>query len=143
LIFGGNFIVRGGQVDLKDICKVYYLEKLPFKTWEHDLKQNSDELEMEMDISVLSSFGGGIYRMYDAAGKIIYVGKSNDIHRRLLQHIGKRTNSAYFIDEVRKIEYHLNNDPVFQTMLEGLFIAYHSPKYNDEVKERIGGKNNA
>lgn len=124
-------------MELKDICKVYYLEKLPFKTWEHDLKQNSAEMELQMvDASILTFIGGGIYRMYNATGEIIYVGKSNDIHRRLLQHIGKRTNSAYFIEEAAKIEYHINNDPVFQTMLEGLFIAYHAPKYNDEVKDR-------
>jgi DNA polymerase III subunit epsilon len=137
--------VRGGQVELKDICKVYYLEKLPFKIWDHDLKQNSAELDLQMIeiVSILTFIGGGIYRMYNDAGEIVYVGKSNDIQRRLLQHVGKRTNSHYFIDEVVKIEYHVNNDPVFQTMLEGLFIAYHSPKYNDEVKERIGGKNNA
>lgn len=133
-------------MELQDICKVYYLEKLPFKTWEHDLKQNSAELELKMvDVSVLTFLGGGIYRMYNAENEVIYVGKSNDIHRRLLQHIGKRSNTAYFIEQATRIEYHINNDPVYQTMLEGLFIAYHSPKYNDEVKDRtkIGGKENA
>jgi hypothetical protein len=132
-------------VELKDICKVYYLEKLPFKTWDHEISFQAAEASLALEDtlaledaspSILSNIGGGIYRMYDTTGKIIYVGKSNDIQRRLLQHIGKRTNSAYFIDEVTRIEYHVNNDPVYQTMLEGLFIAYHSPKYNEEVKNR-------
>lgn len=125
-------------MELKDIVKVYYLEKLPFKLWEYDLRQESAELDLQMleVVSILTFIGGGIYRMYNEAGEIVYVGKSNDIQRRLLQHIGKRTNSHYFIDEVVKIEYHVNNDPVSQTMLEGIFIAYHAPKYNDEVKER-------
>lgn len=73
--------------------------------------------------------------MYDDTGEIIYVGKSINIHKRMHKHLGKDTNSAYFIDEVRKIEFYLNDDPVFQTMLEGVFIAFHRPKYNDEVKE--------
>ena len=124
-------------MELKDIVKVYYLEKLPFKTWEHELAQDKAEESLQMlDANILTFFGGGIYRMYNESGEIIYVGKSNDIQRRLLQHIGKRTNSAYFIEEAARIEYHVNNDPVSQTMLEGIFIAYHAPKYNDEVKER-------
>lgn len=124
-------------MELKDIVKVYYLEKLPFKTWEHELAQDKAEESLQMiDANILTFFGGGIYRMYNDSGEIIYVGKSNDIQRRLLQHIGKRSNTKYFIEEVARIEYHVNNDPVSQTMLEGIFIAYHAPKYNDEVKER-------
>lgn len=124
-------------MELKDIVKVYYLEKLPFKTWEHELAQDKAEESLQMlDADILTFFGGGIYRMYNDSGEIIYVGKSNDIQRRLLQHIGKRSNTKYFIEEVARIEYHVNNDPVSQTMLEGIFIAYHAPKYNDEVKER-------
>ena len=75
--------------------------------------------------------------MYDAEGDVVYVGKSNDIHRRLLQHVGKRSNTSYFIEEVVKIDYHKNDDPVFQTMLEGIFIAYHEPSYNDEMQDRL------
>jgi hypothetical protein len=120
-----------------NLVKIYNLEKLPFKTWEHELAQEKAEEALQMlEANVLSYIGGGIYRMYNAAGEIIYVGKSNDIYRRLLQHIGRRSNTAYFIEEAAKIEYHVNNDPVFQTMLEGLFIAYHAPKYNDELKDR-------
>jgi excinuclease ABC subunit C len=80
--------------------------------------------------------GGGIYRMFNAAKEVVYVGKSNNIHRRMLQHLGKDTNTAYFIDEIVFIECFVENDPVHQTMLEGIFIAYHEPKYNDEVKDR-------
>lgn len=124
-------------MNLADILKLQEIEKVPFLLWEHDLKQNSAELELKMiDVSILTFIGGGVYRMYNASGEIVYVGKSNDIHRRLLQHIGKRSNTAYFIEEVTKIEYFVNNDPVFQTLLEGIFIAYHAPKYNDEVKNR-------
>lgn len=129
-------------MDLKSIIKVPQIEKFEFITWEHALSKIHalQSLKLE-DIGIATFFGGGVYRMYDNSGEIIYVGKSNNIHRRLLQHVGKRSNTSYFIEEVVKIEYHVNNDPVFQTLLEGIFIAYHAPKYNDEVKERnIGGK---
>jgi len=80
------------------------------------------------------SVDGGVYRLYDEAGKIIYVGKSNNLKRRMRQHLGKDTNTSYFIDEVKKADWFVEPDPVFQTLLESVFIALHRPKYNDEVK---------
>lgn len=82
-----------------------------------------------------NNIGGGIYRMYDDSNEVIYVGKSQDLHRRLHQHTGKHTNTAYFIDEVKKFEWATEPDPVLQNLLEAIFIAYHRPKYNDEVKD--------
>jgi len=106
-------------VELKDLLKISKVKKLRFKPI--DLKNND--------------IGGGIYRMYDESGEIVYVGKSQNLHNRLHAHIGKNTNTAYFIDEVKKFEWLTEPDPVFQTMLEGIFIACNRPKYNDEVKD--------
>lgn len=111
------------------LIKKTTLLKIKFEKWDHELFKDHVEGITQ------NHLGGGIYRMYDETGEIVYVGKSNDLHRRLLQHIGKRTNTAYFIDEVRKIEFYVENSPIYQTMLEGIFIAYHTPKYNDEVKD--------
>jgi excinuclease ABC subunit C len=107
-------------MDIKELLKVSKIRKLKFSP-----------IDMEQ-----VDTGGGVYRMYDKSKQVIYVGKSQNLHRRLLQHIGKDTNTAYFIDEVKKIEWFKNDDPVLQTLLEGIFIAYHTPKYNDEVKDR-------
>jgi DNA polymerase-3 subunit epsilon len=107
-------------VDLKDLLKTSKVKKLKFQTYKH---------HEHVDV------GSGVYRMYNDSGEIIYVGKSVNIHKRMHQHLGKDTNTAYFIDEVKKIEFLQEPDPVFLTMLEGIFIAYHRPKYNDEVKD--------
>lgn len=104
---------------LTDLAKISKIKKLEFRPI--DLKD--------------THIGGGIYRMYDTKGDVIYVGKSMDLHRRLHQHIGKDTNTAYFIDEVDCFEWLTEPDPVYQNLLEGIFIAYHKPKYNEEVKE--------
>jgi len=106
-------------MNLKDLIKISKLTKIKFETVDVD---NSD-------------IGGGIYRMYNNSDEIIYVGKSQDLHRRIHQHIGKDTNTAYFMDEVKGIEWTTERDPVFQNLLEAIFIAYHRPKYNDEVKD--------
>ncbi|MBT2728375.1 nucleotide excision repair endonuclease [Bacillus sp. ISL-75] len=133
-------------MDLKNLIKITTLKKMKFQQWDHELY---DPKTLAFNTEILNilknKLGGGIYRMYNQAGEIIYVGKSNDIHRRLLQHIGKRSNTAYFIEEVKKIEFFVENSPIFQTMLEGIFIAYHTPKYNDEVQdayEMILGRKN-
>jgi excinuclease ABC subunit C len=108
-------------MNFKDIIRFDKLKKLKFQGFDYEKTHKS--------------VGGGIYRMYDKKGKIVYVGKSNDIHRRMHQHFGKDTNSAYFIDEVDYVEILIEDNPVYQTFLEGVFMAYHMPKYNDEVKD--------
>jgi DNA polymerase III subunit epsilon len=113
---------------LKDLVKLTLVKKMKFHIFEHRLFNPKN-------ITSLNKLGGGIYRMYDKTGKVIYVGKSKDVHRRILQHIGKDTNTAYFIEEVDLIEWYQENNPIFQTLLEAIFIAYHKPKYNDEVKD--------
>jgi DNA polymerase-3 subunit epsilon len=107
-------------VNLRDILKTSKVKKIKFQKYQH---------HEHVDV------GGGIYRMYNDSGEVVYVGKSVNIHKRMHQHLGKDTNTAYFIDEVKKIEFFQEPDPVIFTMLEGIFIAYHRPKYNDEVKD--------
>lgn len=79
--------------------------------------------------------GGGVYRMFDEKEKVVYVGKSNDITRRIHQHLSASTNTKRFIKEVRHIDYHRNNSPIMQTLLEACLIAFYRPKHNDEVKD--------
>lgn len=106
------------SVNIKDLIKTTKIRKLKFA-----LINFEDEVD------------GGIYRLYDNSGEVIYIGKSLDLKRRLKQHLGKDTNTAYFIDEVKKADWLIEPDPVFQALLEAIMIAYHRPKYNDEVKD--------
>lgn len=121
-------------MEFKSLIKTSNLRK--FKFQKYDIAAHEHFGIDDQGVFAVNKFGGGIYRMYDADGVIIYVGKSNDINRRLHEHLGKRSNTSYFIDEVKKIDFFVERDPAFQTMLEGIFIAWHSPKYNDEIKDR-------
>ena len=89
------------------------------------------------DHHIHNDVGGGIYRMSNAQKEIIYVGKSIDLHRRLHEHYGKKSNTEYFIDEVVKHEVLFENNPIYLSLLEAIFIAYYQPKYNDEVKSAL------
>jgi hypothetical protein len=118
--------IKGGiQMDFKDLIKISKVRNLKW-----------------CDYHIHTDVGGGIYRMFDINGAVIYVGKSNDLHRRLHEHYSKKSNTGYFIDEVVKHEVIFENNPVYQTLLESIFIAYHEPKYNDEVKDLQRGADN-
>lgn len=106
-------------MNLKEIVKVKRIEKLEFKRV--DLSQKSID--------------GGIYRMFNDYGVVIYVGKSGNLRRRVDDHLDRRTHTSYFMDEVAFIEWLEEPDPYFETLLEAIFIAYHQPKYNDETKD--------
>jgi|SRR3954469_1826227 excinuclease UvrABC nuclease subunit len=80
-------------------------------------------------------FGGGVYRMYDEAERIVYVGKSQDLQRRITSHLNKTTNTKYFINTIKHIDCHKNDSPIMQMLLESILIALYRPKYNDEVKD--------
>lgn len=96
-----------------------------------------------VDHHIHNTVGGGIYRMWNIDNEVIYVGKSVDVHRRLHEHYSKKSNTDYFIDEVVKHEVLIENNPIFQNLLESIFIAFYEPKYNDEVKEsRKGAEDN-
>ena len=110
-------------MDFKDLIKTSKIKQLLFRP------VNLSE----------RSVGGGIYRMYNNEEEVIYVGKSQNLYRRLKQHIGKDTNTAYFIDEAVYFEWLTEPNPIFQNLLEAIFIAHHEPKYNDEVKDAKRG----
>jgi DNA polymerase-3 subunit epsilon len=105
-------------MELVDIVKIPVIEQLIFKP-----------------IDLTNKFiDGGIYRMFNDSGEVIYVGKSGNLRRRIDDHLDRRTHTAYFMDEVARIEWHKEPDPVFETLLESIFIAYHNPKFNAEIK---------
>jgi excinuclease UvrABC nuclease subunit len=106
-------------MELVEIVKIPEIEQLVFKP---------------VDLSN-HTIDGGIYRMFDSSGQVIYVGKSSNLRVRVNNHLHHRTHTAYFMDEVEKIQWFQEPDPIFETLLESIFIAYHQPKYNDEVKD--------
>jgi hypothetical protein len=109
------------QLTFKDLVKISKIKGLKWSNYH-----------------VHSYIGGGIYRLFNAAGEVIYVGKSVDLHRRLHQHYSMNSNIDYFIDEVVRHEVLIEENPIYQHLLEAIFIAYHQPKYNEEVKKQQG-----
>lgn len=84
--------------------------------------------------------GGGVYRIFDKHRKVIYVGKSNDLHKRIHAHLNGQTHTKKFTKHMRHVDWHRNDSPIMQTLLEGILIAYYKPKHNDEVKDEEANK---
>jgi len=74
----------------------------------------------------------GVYYFYDAQGNIIYVGKSKDIHQRVLTHFGNlQTKKAIEMrDKVADISWEETGSELVALLLESAEIKKHKPLFN-------------
>jgi len=80
----------------------------------------------------------GVYKYYDATGKIIYVGKAKSLKKRVSsyftgnQHNGK---TKVLISRITEIEYVVVKTELDALLLENNLIKQHRPKYNILLKD--------
>jgi excinuclease ABC subunit C len=81
----------------------------------------------------------GVYRMLDAAGSVIYVGKARDLKRRVTSYFqGSRAHDAKTIAMVRSvagIEVTVTRTEVEALMLEYNLIKEHRPRFNVMLRD--------
>ena len=81
----------------------------------------------------------GVYRMLDAAGIVIYVGKARDLKRRVTSYFqGSRAHDAKTIAMVRTvagIEVTVTRTEVEALMLEYNLIKEHRPRFNVMLRD--------
>ena len=84
----------------------------------------------------------GVYLMYDAAGKIIYIGKAKALKNRVSQYFGSERNHS---DKVRKMvslverfDYIVTDSEFEALVLECSLIKQYTPKYNILLKDDKG-----
>ena len=84
----------------------------------------------------------GVYLMKDAKAKIIYVGKANDLKKRLSSYFIKKSQpdakTAALLAMVRDFDLILTSSGHEAFILESTLIKEHSPRYNVVLKD---GKN--
>lgn len=75
----------------------------------------------------------GVYRMYDAAGTIIYVGKAKDLKKRLSSYFrsnpGSRKTEA-LVSQIAQIDVTVTHTETEALLLEHNYIKLHQPRYN-------------
>jgi DNA polymerase-3 subunit epsilon len=78
----------------------------------------------------------GVYYFYNAKGEVIYVGKSKDVKKRLLQHFSSQGNkkAIRMLHEISDITYENTGNELVALLLESSEIKNLKPLYNVSQK---------
>ena len=79
------------------------------------------------------SSSAGVYRMYDASGTVIYVGKAKDLKKRLSSYFRKNLNNVKteaLVSHICDIDVTLTHSETDALILENDYIKQYMPKYN-------------
>ena len=78
------------------------------------------------------SQGPGVYRMQDARGEVIYVGKAKSLRKRLASYFTRAQNgkTQALVGHIRQIEVTLTRTEREALLLEDTLIKQHLPRYN-------------
>ena len=81
----------------------------------------------------------GVYRYYDAAGTVIYVGKAKDLHKRVAQYFvpPERLNAKtrILVSKIADAQYSVVDSEADALLLENNLIKQYKPKYNILLKD--------
>ena len=80
----------------------------------------------------------GVYIMKNAAGSVIYVGKSRKLKSRVSQYFQnseKNVKTANMVRQVRDFDYYVCDTEIEALSLENTLIKQYSPKYNIRLKD--------
>ena len=80
----------------------------------------------------------GIYKYFDGADKLLYVGKAKDLRKRVSSYFSKTVQSyktAELVQRIRRIEFVVVNTEQDAFLLENTLIKQHRPVFNIDLKD--------
>lgn len=81
----------------------------------------------------------GVYRYYDAEGKVIYVGKAKDLHKRVAQYFVSperlNTKTRILVSKIADAQFSVVDSEADALLLENNLIKQYKPKYNILLKD--------
>ncbi|MGM0526564.1 MAG: excinuclease ABC subunit UvrC [Pseudomonadota bacterium] len=75
----------------------------------------------------------GVYRMYDEAGDVIYVGKAKDLRKRVSSYFREkvdRVKTQVLVKQIADMDVTVTNTEAEALILENTFIKKYRPRYN-------------
>ncbi len=81
----------------------------------------------------------GVYRYYDDAGNVIYVGKAKDLHKRVAQYFVPperlNTKTRILVSKIADVQYSVVDSEADALLLENNLIKQYKPRYNILLKD--------
>ena len=81
----------------------------------------------------------GVYRYYDASGKVIYVGKAKDLHKRVAQYFVSperlNTKTRLLVSRIADAQFSVVDTEADALLLENNLIEQYKPHYNILLKD--------
>ena len=102
------------------------------------MSDNQDRMQRLLDRANSLPITPGVYIMKDAAGKVIYVGKSRKLKNRVSQYFQnseKSTKTSRMVERVHSFDYILCETEIEALSLENTLIKQYTPKYNIRLKD--------
>jgi DNA polymerase-3 subunit epsilon len=78
----------------------------------------------------------GVYYLYDSKDELIYIGKSNNIHQRIISHLNNRlTKKAMEMsDRIASLSHEVTGSELVALLLESEEIKKNLPRYNRSLR---------
>lgn len=98
--------------------------------------RSQEKQSVDFDVSEFLAnltHASGVYRMYDAAGIVIYVGKAKNLKKRLSSYFRKRitdVKTRALVSHIANIDITLTHSETDALILENDYIKQYMPKYN-------------
>ncbi|QXX98404.1 excinuclease ABC subunit UvrC [Serratia marcescens] len=92
----------------------------------------NDRFDAKAFLSTVTS-QPGVYRMYDATGTVIYVGKAKDLKKRLASYFRQQVSSRKtetLVKNIAQIDVTVTHTETEALLLEHNYIKLHQPRYN-------------
>lgn len=100
---------------------------------------NPKILNPNLDLEILEEIPNkpGVYKFYNDANQLIYIGKSKHIRKRVEQHLKnvKTLKGSVMREEIARIEFELTGSELIALLYESELIKIHKPVYNRALRK--------